>query len=79
MAALADYGIHMIRRLVESGLGAYEIAFSQVMPTAIAMVPNQFVPPSPCSASRPWACQPLTRVINPSLALQRRRVTPQLC
>jgi linoleate 10R-lipoxygenase len=39
--ALADYGIHMIRRLVESGLGPYEIAFSQVMPTAIAMVPNQ--------------------------------------
>jgi linoleate 10R-lipoxygenase len=39
--ALADYGIHMIRRLVESGLGPNEIAFSQVMPTAIAMVPNQ--------------------------------------
>src|SRR2546421_134307 len=39
--ALADYGIHMIRRLMESGLGPYEIAFSQVMPTAIAMVPNQ--------------------------------------
>jgi linoleate 10R-lipoxygenase len=39
--ALADYGIHMIRRLVESGLSPYEIAFSQVMPTAIAMVPNQ--------------------------------------
>jgi len=39
--ALADYGIHMIRRLVETGLGPYEIAFSQVMPTAIAMVPNQ--------------------------------------
>jgi linoleate 10R-lipoxygenase len=39
--ALADYGIHMIRRLVESGLAPYEIAFSQVMPTAIAMVPNQ--------------------------------------
>jgi linoleate 10R-lipoxygenase len=39
--ALADYGIHMIRRLVESGLSPYEIAFSQVMPTAVAMVPNQ--------------------------------------
>lgn len=39
--ALADYGVHMIRRLVESGLGPYEIAFGQIMPTAIAMVPNQ--------------------------------------
>jgi linoleate 10R-lipoxygenase len=39
--ARADYGIHMIRRLVDTGLGPYEIAFSQVMPTAIAMVPNQ--------------------------------------
>ena len=39
--ALADYGIHMIRRLVESGMSANEIAFSQVLPTACAMVPNQ--------------------------------------
>ncbi|KAL1964166.1 hypothetical protein VTN77DRAFT_7254 [Rasamsonia byssochlamydoides] len=39
--ALADYGIHMIRRLLDSGLGASEITWSQVLPTAIAMVPNQ--------------------------------------
>lgn len=38
---LADYGVHMIRRLIESGLGASEITWSQVLPTAIAMVPNQ--------------------------------------
>ena len=39
--ALADYGVHMVRRLTESGLDAHEIAFSQILPTACAMVPNQ--------------------------------------
>lgn len=39
--ALADYGIHMIRQLAESGMSTYDMAFSQIMPTAIAMVPNQ--------------------------------------
>lgn len=39
--ALGDYGIHMIRRLLDSGLGASEATWSQIMPTAIAMVPNQ--------------------------------------
>lgn len=39
--ALSDYGIHMVRRLTETGMTPYEIAFSQIMPTAIAMVPNQ--------------------------------------
>ncbi|KKA23635.1 Peroxidase [Rasamsonia emersonii CBS 393.64] len=39
--ALADYGIHMIRRLLDSGLSASEITWSQVLPTAVAMVPNQ--------------------------------------
>ena len=39
--ALTDYGVHMIRRLLDSGLGAKEIAWSQVLPTAAAMVPNQ--------------------------------------
>ena len=38
---LTDYGVHMIRRLLESGLGPTEIAWSQVLPTATAMVPNQ--------------------------------------
>lgn len=38
---LSDYGVHMVRRLLETGLNPYEIAFSQIMPTAIAMVPNQ--------------------------------------
>jgi linoleate 10R-lipoxygenase len=36
--ALADYGVHMIRRLTESGLSPYEIAFSQILPTACAMM-----------------------------------------
>ena len=39
--ALSDYGIHMVRRLIESGMSPYEIAFSQIAPTAVAMVPNQ--------------------------------------
>jgi linoleate 10R-lipoxygenase len=38
---LTEYGIHMIRRLLESGLTAEETAWSQVFPTATAMVPNQ--------------------------------------
>ena len=38
---LTEYGVHMIRRLLESGLGPYEIAWSQVLPTAGAMVANQ--------------------------------------
>lgn len=38
---LSQYGIHMIRRLTESGLNPAEITWSQVLPTAIAMVPNQ--------------------------------------
>lgn len=38
---LKDYGVHMIRRLLESGKGPSEIAWSQVLPTAGAMVANQ--------------------------------------
>lgn len=39
--SLEEYGVHMIRRLLESGLDVNETTWSQVMPTAIAMVPNQ--------------------------------------
>ena len=38
---LTDYGVHMIRRLLESGLGASEITWSQIMPTAGSMVASQ--------------------------------------
>ena len=38
---LGEYGAHMIRRLSESGLTPAEITWSQVLPTAMAMVPNQ--------------------------------------
>ena len=38
---LTEYGVHMIRKLLESGLGVKEIAWSQVLPTATAMVANQ--------------------------------------
>ncbi|KAI9697077.1 MAG: hypothetical protein M1836_005039 [Candelina mexicana] len=40
-SALNEYGVHMIRKLLESGLGPVEIAWSQVLPTAVAMVANQ--------------------------------------
>lgn len=39
--ALSSYGVHMIRRLLQTGAGVSEIAWSQVFPTAVAMVPNQ--------------------------------------
>jgi linoleate 10R-lipoxygenase len=39
--ALKDYGVHMVRRLLESGLSTYDVAWSQILPTAGAMVANQ--------------------------------------
>jgi len=38
---LRDYGVHTIKGLSKSGLSNYDIAWSQVLPTAGAMVPNQ--------------------------------------
>ncbi|KPI39561.1 Linoleate 10R-lipoxygenase [Cyphellophora attinorum] len=38
---LAAYGIHMIRALTETGMSAHELAFSQILPTAAAMIPIQ--------------------------------------
>ena len=38
---LKDYGVHMVRRLLDSGLGVKEITWSQILPTAGAMVANQ--------------------------------------
>ena len=31
---LVDYGVHMTRKLLESGLGPHEIAWSQILPTS---------------------------------------------
>ena len=39
--ALRTYGVHMVRKLLESGLSQSEIAWSQILPTACAMIPNQ--------------------------------------
>jgi linoleate 10R-lipoxygenase len=39
--ALRDYGVHMIRRLLDSGMGVSEATWSQIVPTAGAMVANQ--------------------------------------
>jgi linoleate 10R-lipoxygenase len=38
---LKDYGVHMVRQLLNSGLSTYDIAWSQMLPTAGAMVANQ--------------------------------------
>ena len=38
---LTDYGVHMVRRLLESGMGTDEVTWSQIVPTAGAMVANQ--------------------------------------
>ena len=38
---LTDYGVHMVRRLLDSGLGTSEVTWSQILPTAGAMVANQ--------------------------------------
>ncbi|OQU97287.1 hypothetical protein CLAIMM_03240 [Cladophialophora immunda] len=39
--ALADYGVNLVRRLSETGMSTYDMAFSQMLPTACAQVPNQ--------------------------------------
>lgn len=39
--ALSQYGIHMVRRLTETGASPHEIAYAHIAPTSIAMVPNQ--------------------------------------
>lgn len=38
---LASYGTNMVKGLKSTGLSDYEIAWSQILPTAGAMVPNQ--------------------------------------
>ena len=40
-SALHDYGIHMIRALSQTGLSPQEMVYSQILPTSVAMVPNQ--------------------------------------
>ena len=39
--ALTDYGVHMVRRLLESGQGVKEIAWSQILPITGTMVAVQ--------------------------------------
>jgi linoleate 10R-lipoxygenase len=40
-SALEEDGVQMIRRLLDSGLEASQVTYSQILPTAIAMVPSQ--------------------------------------
>ncbi|KAL2821463.1 heme peroxidase family protein [Aspergillus cavernicola] len=39
--ALYEYGVHMVERLLKSGLDAEQVTWSQILPTAVSMVPNQ--------------------------------------
>ncbi|RDW75784.1 hypothetical protein BP5796_06605 [Coleophoma crateriformis] len=39
--ALKDYGVHMVRHLLKGELGVHETTWSQILPTAGAMVANQ--------------------------------------
>lgn len=38
---VTDYGVSVVRKLLDSGLGASEITWSQILPSAGAMVANQ--------------------------------------
>lgn len=49
---LADYGVHMVRSLSESGLSTSEVTWSQILPTAGHMVANQAQ--VVCSFQRPF-------------------------
>jgi linoleate 10R-lipoxygenase len=39
--ALFHYGVQMVERLLHSGLDAEQVTWSQILPTAVSMVPNQ--------------------------------------
>lgn len=39
--ALFEYGVHMVERLLQSGFDPEEVTWAQILPTAVAMVPNQ--------------------------------------
>lgn len=38
---LTDYGVQMVRRLLEGGMSTHDVTWSQIVPTAVAMVANQ--------------------------------------
>lgn len=40
-STLSKYGIHMVERLLSGGMGVKEVVWSQLLPTAAAMVANQ--------------------------------------
>lgn len=37
---LANYGVHLIRRLKDTGMTTSALTYSQILPTAVSMVPN---------------------------------------
>ena len=71
--ALADYGVHMVRRLTESGLNPHEIAYSHILPTACAMVPNQAQVVSKDGSRLIRICSYLFLVYSNNGLLSRRR------
>ena len=76
-SALTDYGVHMVRRLLDSGLGTKEITWSQILPTAGAMVANQAQVVRVRSRDR--LNQPLTHLVYAIarlLSFRRRKDAP---
>ncbi len=75
---LTDYGVHMVRRLLESGMGVSDITWSQIVPTAGAMVANQ----AQAVRSVLKNCHPIlfnSRLVYPTtrlLPIRRRQETP---
>ena len=75
-SGLEEYGVHMIRKLLDSGLSIEAVTWSQVMPTAGAMIPNQS---QVVSMSLLCACNLLTGSVHSNyglLPLRRRQGPP---
>ncbi|KAL4931030.1 peroxidase/cytochrome P450 family protein [Aspergillus undulatus] len=62
--ALFRYGVHMVERLLHSGLDAEQVTWSQILPTAVSMVPNQ--------------AQVFTQIINYYLSDSGRQHLPDI-
>jgi len=62
--ALSHYGVHMVERLLHSGLDAEQVTWSQILPTAVSMVPNQ--------------AQVFTQIIDYYLSDRGRRHLPDI-
>ena len=70
-----DYGVDLVRRLLESGKSAEEIAWSQILPTAGATVANQAQ--VVCVPIYTKSFLKLTYAVHPNPRLLHVRARPQ--